>query len=98
VCAESRAPRDGKQWVASPSEVSATIGGAGYNWALGGDSTNKDNNDTFLSIAAMQLSWSSSRRVMSSISTRMRSSCLVKVVVVAGSTTPAMVVMHRVDS
>jgi hypothetical protein len=82
----------------SPSEVSATIGEAGCNWALGGDGTNKDSNDTFLSIDVMWLSWSSSRRLMSSISTRMRSSCLVKVVVVGGSTTPAMVVMHRANS
>jgi hypothetical protein len=95
MCAESRAPRNGKQWAASPSKISATAGGTGCNWALGGDGSNKGSNDTFISIAAMRLSWSSSRRLMSSISTRLRSSCLVKVVVVAGSVTSAMVVIHH---
>jgi hypothetical protein len=72
----NRAPRDGKQWTTSLSEVSATAGGTGCIWALGGDNTDKDNNDTFLSIAVMWLSWSSSHRLMSFILTRMRSKLL----------------------
>jgi hypothetical protein len=94
----NKAPRDGKQWTTSLSEVSATAGGTGCIWALGGDNTDKDNNDMFLSIAVMWLSWSSSHRLMSSILTRMRSSYLVKVVVVVGSTTPVMMAMHHADS